>query len=108
VGQIAGVASCEYGSAQILLAAVSIGRDFNWTPNAGITVGVMAVLSLLNGLVNSLSTYWMAKITKTYVVFHFGMLVACAVALLVQTENKHSSSYVFTHVESESGWQPLG
>ncbi|KAK7892701.1 polyamine transporter tpo5 [Exophiala xenobiotica] len=108
LGQVAGVASSEYGSAQLLLAAVSIGRDFNWFPTTSQTVGVMAALTVLCGLVNSLSTYWMEKMTKTYVIFHFAILLSCAIALLAKTENKHDASYVFTHVEGNAGWFPVG
>ncbi|KIW25121.1 uncharacterized protein PV07_10785 [Cladophialophora immunda] len=108
LGQVAGVASSEYGSAQLLLAAVSIGRDFQWFPTTNQTVGVMAALTVLCGLVNSLSTYWMEKMTKTYVIYHFGVLIACAVALLAVTDNKHDASYVFTHVEGSAGWTPIG
>jgi amino acid permease (GABA permease) len=108
LGQVAGVASSEYGAAQLLLAAVSIGRDFNWFPTTNQTVGVMAALTVLCGLVNSLSTYWMEKMTKTYVIFHFAVLISCAIALLAKTENKHNASYVFTNVEPDAGWSPVG
>src|ERR1700722_4249407 len=108
LGQVAGVASSEYGSAQILLAAVSIGRDFQWYPTINQTVGVMAALTILKGIVNSLSTYWMEKITKIYVIFHFAVLISCAIALLAKTVNKHDASYVFTHVEGSAGWFPIG
>jgi hypothetical protein len=59
LGQVAGVASSEYGSAQLLLAAVSMGSNFTYLPTQGHTVGVMAALTVVCGLVNSLSTYWM-------------------------------------------------
>jgi amino acid transporter len=108
LGQVAGIASSEYGAAQLLLAAVSIGRDFNWFPTTNQTVGVMAALTVLNGFINSLSTYWMEKMTKTYVIYHFGVLIACAIALLAVTENKHDAKYVFTHVEGSAGWTPIG
>ena len=108
LGQIAGVASSEYGSAQILLAAVSMGSNFQYSPTDGHTVGIMAALTVLCGLVNSLPTHWMEKITKSYVIFHVIVLVSCAIALLVKTENKNSASYVFTDVTSESGWLPIG
>jgi amino acid transporter len=52
LGQVAGVASSEYGSAQLLLAAVSMGSDFTYTPSVGVTVGVMAALTVLCGLVS--------------------------------------------------------
>ncbi|KAF2431328.1 amino acid transporter [Tothia fuscella] len=110
LGQVAGVASSEYGSAQLLLAAVSMGSDFTYLPSVGHTVGVMAALTVFCGLINSLSTYWMEKMTKTYVIFHVLVLVTCCIALLAKTENKHSASYVFVDVPSPalSGWTPKG
>ncbi|OQD70401.1 hypothetical protein PENDEC_c024G02449 [Penicillium decumbens] len=108
LGQVAGVASSEYGAAQMLLAAVSMSRNFNYTITDNTTVGVMAALTVVTGAVNSLSTYWMEKMTKFYVIFHVCVLVACAIALLVLTEDKHDATYVFTHVESQSGWNPIG
>ena len=108
LGQVAGVASSEYGSAQILLAAVSMGSNFTYAPTTGQTVGVMAALTVLCGFVNSLSTYWMEKMTKTYVIFHVCVLLSCAVALLAMTENKNSPSYVFTNTTPDSGWSPAG
>ena len=95
LGQIAGVASSEYGSAQILLAAVSMGRGFAadgttplYSPTGRQTVGVMAALTVLNGVVNSLPTYWMEKMTKSYVIFHVLVLVTCSIALLAKTNTK--------------------
>jgi amino acid transporter len=110
LGQVAGIASSEYGSAQLLLAAVSMGSNFTYTPSVGTTVGVMAALTVLCGFVNSLSTYWMEKMTKTYVIFHVLVLVTCCIALLAKTENKHSASYVFKDVPETtlSGWTPKG
>jgi amino acid transporter len=108
LGQVAGVASSEYGAAQLLLAAVSMGSDFSYSPTAGQTVGVMAALTVFCGLVNSLPTYWMAKLTSTYVIFHVLILVTCAIALLAKTEDKHDAHYVFTDTTSSSGWNPSG
>lgn len=108
LGQVAGVASSEYGSAQILLAAVSMGSNFSYTPTTGATVGVMAALTVFCGLVNSLSTYWMEKMTKTYVIFHVLVLLTCSIALLAKTDDKNNAKYVFTYTESESGWTPIG
>lgn len=108
LGQVAGIASSEYGAAQMLLAAVSMGSDFNYTITTNTTIGVMAALTVLTGLVNSMSTYWMEKMTKTYVIFHVLVLVTCAIALLVKTNDKHTAKYVFTDVDSTSGWTPVG
>jgi len=92
----------------MLLAAVSIGSDFNYVITTKTTIGVMAALTVLTGLVNSLSTYWMEKMTKTYVIFHVLVLVTCSIALLVMTKPKHDATYVFTNVDSPSGWTPVG
>ncbi|CAG8972645.1 hypothetical protein HYALB_00011384 [Hymenoscyphus albidus] len=108
LGQVAGVASSEYGAAQMLLAAVSMGSDFDYEITTNTTIGVMAALTVLTGLVNSMSTYWMEKMTKGYVIFHVLVLVSCSIALLAKTENKHDAKYVFTNVESTSGWTPVG
>nr|AQV04225.1 putative amino acid transporter [Alternaria oxytropis] len=113
LGQLAGVAASEWGAALFLLAVVSISSDFTYLPSVGHTGGVMAGLTILTGLVNSLSTYWMAKITKYYVIFHVLVLITCVIALLVmaQPENgspKNTAAYVFTDVSSRSGWSPRG
>lgn len=110
LGQVAGVASSEWGAAALLLAAVSIGSDFTYFPSNRETVGVMAALTTVTGLANSLSTKWMERTTKWYVVFHVLVIVACTIALLVKTPNKNSATYVFTHIDdpSPSGWTPIG
>jgi amino acid permease (GABA permease) len=108
LGQIAGVASSEYGAAQMLLAAISMGTDFQYEITNNVTIGVMAGLTVITGLVNSLSTYWIEKFTKGYVIFHIAVLVSCCIALLAKTDNKNSAEYVFTNIESNSGWEPKG
>ncbi|KAK1810558.1 polyamine transporter tpo5 [Friedmanniomyces endolithicus] len=98
LGQVAGVASSEWGAAALLLAAVSMGSDFAYTPTVGQTVGVMAGLTVITGLVNSLSTYWMEKMTKSIALL----------ALSKQAGTNHTAKYVFTDVENTSGWTPTG
>lgn len=73
----------------------------------------MAGLTVITGLVNSLSTYWMEKMTKSYVIFHVLVLVSCSIALLAMAQPsrgtpKHTAKYVFTDVDNQSGWSPLG
>lgn len=85
-----------------------MGSDFTYLPTTGTVIGVMAALSVVTGLVNSLSTYWMEKMTKTYVIFHILVLVTCSIALLAKCDNRHNAKYVFTDVNSTSGWTPVG
>lgn len=108
LGQIAGVASSDYGAAQMLLAAVSMGSNFTYQPTDKHTVGVMAAILIFHGLISSMPTKYLEKLTGTYIIFHVAVLVSCCVALLVKQEHRHTGEYVFTHVESTTGWQPLG
>lgn len=72
----------------------------------------MAGLTILTGAVNSLSTEWLAKITKSYVVFHVLVIVTACIALLAMASGdgfqKHSTEFVFTRIETFSGWTPKG
>lgn len=113
LGQLAGLASAEWGAAALLLAAVSIGSDFTYQPTIPQTVATMAGMVVVSALVNSLSTYWLEKLTRSYVIFHVLVLVTCIIALLVMStpENgnpKHTAEYVFTDITNQSGWQPIG
>lgn len=90
------------------MAAVSLGSNGSYTPTTGHTVAVQAGLTIFHGLVNSLNTKWLAKITTTYVVFHILAIVTCSIALLVMCDNKHDAKYVFTNVTPDSGWTPVG
>jgi len=108
IGQIAGSASSEYGAAQMLLATVAIATDKTYMPTQGHVIGVMAALSIIHAMINSLSTAWFNRLTKTYAVFHIGVLVAACITLLVMQKDKHDAKYAFTNVEVNSGWSPAG
>jgi amino acid transporter len=108
VGIIAGSASTEYASSQMLLAAISIASDFSYVPTTGHVVAVMALLAVIHASINSLSTRWLTRLTSGYVVFHMSVLVGACVCLLVQTKEKHSIAYAFTDFQPSSGWSPPG
>jgi len=108
IGQIAGAASTEYGCAQLLLAAVSMGSDFAYLPTDRQTVGVMAAITAVHTVLNSLKTSALEKITKTYVMWHLAVLLCCCITLLVMQKNKNSTTYVWTTVVPAAGWSPTG
>lgn len=68
----------------------------------------MAALTIVCGIANSLPTYWMEKMTKSYVIFHVCVLISCSAALLALTPNHNSATYVFTGITPDSGWSPAG
>ena len=106
--QIAAVAATEYGASQVLLSAVAVGSDFSFVPSQRSTIGVAAGLTVLTGAINSISTSWMEKLQKTFVVFHVTAVVACFITLLAVEKNKNSATFVFANVQSASGWDPKG
>ncbi|KAJ9144333.1 Amino-acid permease 2 [Coniochaeta hoffmannii] len=108
VGTTAGTASTQYGAAQMLLAAISIGTRSAYEPTQGHVVGVMAALTIIHASINSLSTGWLNRLTRLYAGLHLAVLLSACVALLVLQKEKHPARYVFTHFESFSGWSPAG
>ncbi|KAI9781724.1 MAG: Amino-acid permease 2 [Geoglossum umbratile] len=108
IGTISGSASSEYGAAQMLLSAVSIRSHFTYSPTQGHVFGVMAALTVIHALINSLSTAWLKRLASLYAVFHISILLAASISLLILQKDKHTAKYVFTNVEPESGWSPPG
>jgi hypothetical protein len=48
------------------LAAVSMSTDFEYTPTNNHTVAVFIGFVLFHGVLNTLNTAWLARITKVY------------------------------------------
>ena len=65
-------------------------------------------MTLIHATLNSLSTHWLEKMARTYVIFHLAVLFSACVALLVVCDNKHSTREVWTEVVPDSGWHPTG
>ncbi|EEB06987.1 hypothetical protein SJAG_02062 [Schizosaccharomyces japonicus yFS275] len=108
LGQAAGVSSTDWSCAQMLLSAISIGSDFSYVPTNKHVVGVMAAVIVFHGLINSLSTRWLDRITRFYAAFHLAVLIACVVCLLAKCKDFNSASFVFADVNPSSGWTPRG
>lgn len=108
LGQTAGVASSDYGAALMLLSAVEMGTNFSYQATAKHAVGVMAAIVIFHATVNSFPTKYLERLTWMYTVFHFSCLIAGAIALLVKADPRNDASYVFTNIQSSSGWSPVG
>lgn len=107
-GQLACAASSEWGGAQMVLSAASMGSDFSYIPTDRHTVGTVSAILVFHGVINCLPTKYVERLSKLYVFLHYAALLAGAITLLAVTEPKHDASYVFTHVEPTSGWSPTG
>ncbi|GAA6034140.1 hypothetical protein JCM8097_000715 [Rhodosporidiobolus ruineniae] len=110
LGQIAGVASTEFGLAGMILAAATISTDGAYVPTAGHTVAVYVFLLAGHGVLNSFGTKVLNQITKVFIFANLGGLIAIVIALGVTCEDKHPASYVFTSEGfiNSSGWSSTG
>ncbi|GAA6051568.1 hypothetical protein JCM3770_003476 [Rhodotorula araucariae] len=108
LGQVAGVASTEFGLAQMIFAAVSLSRGGAFIPTAWQTYLLYLALLLIHGVLNSVGTGVLARMTRTFVFFNLGTVVAVIISLLACTKDKNPASYVFTHTINGSGWRSDG
>ncbi|GAA5913244.1 hypothetical protein JCM6882_000041 [Rhodosporidiobolus microsporus] len=108
LGQVAGVASTEFGLAQMILAAATISTDGAYVASAGHTFAVYAALLIIHGLLNSFGTKVIAKITQVFVFVNLGTLFAIVIALGVTCKDKHPASYVFAETMDGTGWGSRG
>jgi len=109
LGQIAGVSSTEFGLANMILAAVSVGTDGAFEITAGKTVGLFSGLLIIHGFLNSLMTRYLAHLTKGFVFVNLGITFVIIVALLARTarSDMHTAGYVFGTagiVNQTGGW----
>ncbi|GAA5827476.1 hypothetical protein JCM11251_003828 [Rhodosporidiobolus azoricus] len=108
LGQVAGVASTEFGLAQMILAAATISTNGEYVATAGHTFGVYAALLIIHGFLNSFGTKIISRITQIFVFVNLGALFAIVIALGVTCKDKHTASYVFTETTDGTGWGSTG
>ncbi|POY74921.1 hypothetical protein BMF94_1897 [Rhodotorula taiwanensis] len=108
LGQVAGVASTEFGLAQMIFAAVSLATDGNFVANKWQTYLLFVALLIIHGVLNSVGTKALAKMTQTFVFFNLGTVLAVVISLLVCTKEKNTAKYTFTHTINGSGWNSEG
>jgi amino acid transporter len=108
LGQAAGTASTDFACAQMTLAAVSMSTDFAYSPTNNQTVAVFIGFILFHGLLNTLNTAWLARITKYYAVFNIGCTFAAIIALSVTQKHKNDGHTVFLEVVNNTGWSNNG
>ncbi|KAJ7353377.1 amino acid permease [Mycena albidolilacea] len=109
LGQIAGVSSTEFGLSGMILAAVTVGKDGDFVVTPGKTVGLFAGLLVVHGLLNSVSTKYLARFTQYFVFVNLGATALIIITLLATTPRSemHPASYVFGSaglVNATGGW----
>ncbi|TFK36500.1 APC amino acid permease [Crucibulum laeve] len=109
LGQIAGISSTEFGLANMILAAVQIGQGDSFTITNGKVVGLFAGLLVFHGILNSLATRYLARLTTGFVFVNLGTTFLIIIVLLSTTarSDMHPASYVFGSagiVNQTGGW----
>ncbi|KAI5119557.1 hypothetical protein M0805_005621 [Coniferiporia weirii] len=109
LGQVAGLSSTEFGLANMIWAAVVIGKDGDFVITQGKTVGLFAGLLVLHGILNSVATKYLAMFTKGFVFVNLGATFLIIIVLLSMTPRSemHTASYVFGSegvVNQTGGW----
>lgn len=107
-GQIAGIAGTEFGLSQMIWAYAYVANGY--VASTGAIVGLYIGLLCLHGLINSLGTKTLAKMTSGYVFINLGITMITIIVCLARTPRSefHSASYTFTEINNGSGWSSNG
>ncbi|KAG9020459.1 hypothetical protein FS837_008206, partial [Tulasnella sp. UAMH 9824] len=112
LGQVAGVSSTEFGLSRMILAAAVIGTDGAFEVTQHKIVGVFIGLLAIHGILNSLTTKWLAYITSSFVFVTVGATIIIIIVMLAVTPHSemHPPSYVFgsAGIVNETGVWPTG
>ncbi|KAK4685837.1 choline transport protein, partial [Tremellales sp. Uapishka_1] len=125
IGQIAGVASTEWGLSGMILAAVVICREdyviLNWHQFLlfvclMVLHGLLKWVLLLAGmklsltLTSSVPTKYLARMTRYFVFINIGSAFLIIITLLATTPRSemHSGKTIFTDVNNQTGWSSNG
>ena len=109
-GQIAGIAGSEWGLAQMIYAWAHVISDGKFSASRNATVGLYYALLFIHGLINSLDSKTLARLTSGYVVVNIGITFVIIITLLATTplHEMHGPSYTFGTIINQSGWQGQG
>ncbi|KIP02544.1 hypothetical protein PHLGIDRAFT_122381 [Phlebiopsis gigantea 11061_1 CR5-6] len=106
---VVGLSSTELGLSNMIWAGVAIGRDGDFTPTAGKSVGLCAALLVVHAFLNCLGTRRLAYMTSSFVFINLGTTILIIVVLLAMTPRSemHTASYVFGIdgiINNAKGW----
>ncbi|KAI0830261.1 APC amino acid permease [Trametes gibbosa] len=109
LGQILGLSSTEFGLANMIWAAVVVGKGEDYPLTPGKAVGLFVGLLILHGILNCLATRQLARLTTGFVFVNLGATFIIIIVLLATTPRSemHSAAYVFGKegvVNQTGGW----
>jgi len=109
-GQIAGIAGTEWGLAQMIYAWAFVISNGQFVATKYETVGLYFALLVIHGIINSLDSKTLARMTSSYVIVNIGITFVIIITLLARTplHEMHGAEYTFTETVNTSGWRGQG
>ncbi|KAH7914587.1 amino acid transporter [Hygrophoropsis aurantiaca] len=108
-GQISLVCSIDYGCAQMITTAITVGSDGAIVPSKGATYGILLAVLFTHGIVCSSATQILARVNLFYAAINMGATIAAFIALMVCSRgNGVSAKDAFMLFENNTGWKSNG
>ncbi|KZV65289.1 amino acid transporter [Peniophora sp. CONT] len=106
IGNLASVASVDWGFSLQLMAAITIGTDGAFVPTTGQTYGVYIATLLLHGTICGVAVKYIARLQPLIITLNILLALAVIIALPAATPNefKNSAAYAFGGFDNLSGW----
>ncbi|KDR73321.1 hypothetical protein GALMADRAFT_251941 [Galerina marginata CBS 339.88] len=106
VGNIASVASVDWGCAVQIMAAVSIGSGLQFQATIAQTFGVYCALLFCHGIICSLNPIIVARLQTPYIILNILLCLALIIGVPAATpkEFMNNASYAFGNFSNVSGW----
>jgi len=106
IGNIAGVASIDWGCAVQIMAAASIGSGLTFTPTVAQTFAVYALLLCCHASICSLNPAVIARLQIPFIILN---VLLCAVIIIglpaaTPAQFRNSAAFAFGNFENFSGW----
>lgn len=106
VGNVASVASVDWGLAVQIMAAASIGADQKFSATTGETFAVFVGILLLHAITCSLNPVIIARLQIPFIVANIALCLIIIIGVPSATPSvfKNSASYAFGNFQNSSGW----
>ncbi|KZS91098.1 amino acid permease [Sistotremastrum niveocremeum HHB9708] len=109
VGQLAAPAGVNFALSQMIFAAVTIATDGSFVASTGQILGLYVGLNVATGLINSLPTKALHRLSMSYVFINIFTTLACIIAIpAAGAGNLAPSNFVWGHLVDTSGWNNRG
>lgn len=111
VGQLATTASVNFALSEMIFAAVTMGTNGSFVVTPQQTFGLYVAINIGIGMINSLPTAFLHKISMGYVFVNLLASFSVIIGIFVGGSLRHElapSKFVWTSIIDQSGWNNQG